>query len=162
MEIEHLFLVKAENKEEAWLKIKRFLENYELISYEKLVPVWEEALNLKEKVFTQHLQQAVEVNRQRLYEFLLTLRNEGYESILDLLSLPQGYLSKQLHLISHFLDGFFGVDSYFYNLEEDSHWLSPLLKRKIESGREMFWLVKVKVFAPSLEPDFEKLRDPLR
>ncbi len=45
--------------------------------------------------------------------------------------MPQGYKSKMLHVITHFLDGFFGIDTFFYNLEEDSHWVSEELQKKI-------------------------------
>ena len=41
----------------------------------------------------------------------------------DFHNIKQGYLSKTLHILSHFLDGFIGIDSYFYNLIDDSHWL---------------------------------------
>jgi len=39
------------------------------------------------------------------------------------------------------LDGFIGIDSVFYNLAEDSHWLSAPLRKTIEQHPEHYWLV---------------------
>src|SRR4030043_54062 len=61
----------------------------------------------------------------------------------DLQELPQGYKSKILHVITHLLDGFFGIDTYFYNLEEDSHWVSEELKEKIKTNPPIFWLLSL-------------------
>ena len=55
----------------------------------------------------------------------------------------QGYESKVLHIITHLVDGFFGADTVFYNLEEDSHWLSDKLTDKIKEQPEKFWLLKI-------------------
>ena len=53
-----------------------------------------------------------------------------------------------LHVITHLLDGFFGIDSYFYNLVEDSHWVSEELRATIKTSPSRYWLIAV-------EADFE-------
>jgi hypothetical protein len=59
----------------------------------------------------------------------------------DLLALKPGYPSKVLHILTHMLDGFIGIDSAFYNLVEDSHWLSEPLRTTILRNPEGYWLV---------------------
>ena len=67
----------------------------------------------------------------------------SYSSLQDLFFIKQGFESKILHTVTHMLDGFIGVDSAFYNLIEDSHWLSPSLRREITSHMHEYWLVRV-------------------
>jgi hypothetical protein len=57
--------------------------------------------------------------------------------------LPQGFRTKMLHVITHFLDGFFGIDTYFYNLEEDSHWVSEQARRRIREAPSDYRLLSV-------------------
>ena len=53
--------------------------------------------------------------------------------------------------MAHLLDGFFGIDSQFYNLPEDSHWLGESLRKQIETGPAEFWLVRVAATLESKE-----------
>jgi hypothetical protein len=66
------------------------------------------------------------------------------ESLGDLESLPQGYQSKTLHTLTHLLDGFFGIDSHFYNLIEGSHGVSAGLRGKIDSSPGGYMLLAVR------------------
>jgi hypothetical protein len=76
----------------------------------------------------------------------------GYESLTDLASVPQGYESKLLHTITHLLDGFFGLDSFFYNLVEESNWISAPFLAKIGKCKEAdFYLVHVQGSFSSLQ-----------
>ncbi len=70
-------------------------------------------------------------------------RGEGVSLLNDLENMPQGYRTKMLHVITHLLDGFFGIDSYFYNLEEDSHQVSEELKKKMAGELTDYWLLPV-------------------
>ncbi|MEJ2057239.1 MAG: hypothetical protein P8X39_05310, partial [Desulfofustis sp.] len=65
----------------------------------------------------------------------------------DLIDLNQGYQSKILHIIAHFLDGFIGIDSVFYNLIDDSHWLSDETRDKIEQQPDRFRLLSLKCYS---------------
>jgi hypothetical protein len=69
----------------------------------------------------------------------------------DLQDVEQGYLSKTLHILSHFLDGFIGIDSYFYNLLDDSHWLPPVTAKAIHRNPHHYWLLHVDCFAATAE-----------
>jgi hypothetical protein len=83
-------------------------------------------------------------NRQVLQKLIGELQAAGINDFNDLSAMPQGFQSKIFHTMAHLLDGFFGIDSRFYNLQEDSHWLSASLRRQIEAGPpEEFWLITV-------------------
>lgn len=92
------------------------------------------------------MEQALRKKRDILENFIKELSEEGYTLLSELKELPQGYLSKVFHLIAHFLDGFFGIDSYFYNLLEDSHWISQPLLKKIKKEPQRFYLIEVIAF----------------
>lgn len=159
MLVEHWFLVRAEDFEKGCSKIRRFLERYQLVAYEK-VSFEDKGIKASEPAFWTQLQQLIAENRKFVEENLKLLKDEGFSEVLDLKDLPQGYLSKQLHLIVHFLDGFFGIDSLFYNLEEDSHWVSRKLYRKLQEKPSGFWLIKARGSSLIEEPLFEKLKHP--
>lgn len=84
----------------------------------------------------------IAANRQLVGELLGELGEGGFEKLTDLLEMRQGYESKLLHSITHLLDGFFGVDTVFYNLEEDSHGISDRLVMAIKANPAGFWLVE--------------------
>ncbi len=156
MLVEHWFLVQAENFKKACSRIRGFLEKYQLIAYERIF--FEKGLRPEDPLFWQKLEETIAQNRHFVEENLELLYREGYQEIPDLKNLPQGYLSKQLHIIVHFLDGFFGVDSFFYNLEEDSHWISPELYRQLKEKNAEFWLVKTRASSLTEGPLFEKFK----
>lgn len=76
-------------------------------------------------------------------ELVDELKDAGVAEVQDLTSLPQGYASKILHTAAHLLDGFIGIDSHFYNLADDSHWLSDQQRNKIEAAPASYWLLQV-------------------
>jgi hypothetical protein len=41
------------------------------------------------------------------------------------------------------LDGFFGIDTYFFNLEEESHWVSVELQKSMEAAPSAYWLLTI-------------------
>ena len=79
-----------------------------------------------------------------VHNFLDSLKDEGFSTLEDLHGLEQGYASKIFHTIAHLLDGFIGIDSHFYNLEEDSHGISPDLEQKILAAPDNYWILRVK------------------
>ena len=92
-------------------------------------------------------------------EFLENLKEEGFESLEDIRSLEKGYLSKILHTIAHLQDGFIGIDSRFYNLEEDSHGVSRHLQQKIAATPHNYWILRVTGrIASAGEDPFDALR----
>ena len=77
------------------------------------------------------------------------LREEGIDTLEQLLDLEQGYETKILHTLTHMLDGFIGIDSFFYNLIEDSHTVSRTLKNTISEFPNEHWLVPVRTGKPA-------------
>ena len=143
--IYHEFLVRAPGLEEAESLVKRFLDRYELVSYVRVDFLEKRSLPAEDPGFAKRLDEAVSLNRRILAEWVKELEGLGIDGVLDLQKLPQGYPSKLLHVIAHLLDGFFGVDSAFYNLVEDSHWVSPELMERIRRAPQGFWLVSAEV-----------------
>ncbi|BAU23950.1 hypothetical protein THC_1586 [Caldimicrobium thiodismutans] len=141
-ESRHLFLVQAENFFLASQKVKHFLERYELVRYDSFF-IEKTHFRADTDTFWLEIERGLIENQKVLKGYLEDLKKEGFTNFSDLLNLPQGYLSKIVHLIAHLLDGFFGIDSYFYNLVEDSHWISPSLKRNIEKTPDNYFLVQV-------------------
>ncbi len=140
--IRHLFLVQAEDFSLASQRVLKFLNSYELVRYDTYF-IESNYLRADSERFWLELEKALEQNQKVLKEYLEELQKEGFGSFSELLKLPQGYLSKILHLVAHLLDGFFGIDSSFYNLVEDSHWISPSLKRDILKEPVRYFLVWV-------------------
>ncbi len=159
MLVEHLFLVGAQDQKSAVSRVKNFLSRYQLVAYEK-VEILPEVYQPDTPTFWERLKEGIARNRAFLEEGLKTLYNEGFKKVLELKDLPQGYLSKELHVVVHFLDGFFGVDSSFYNLEEDSHWVSRHLQQTLRNNPKEFWLIKVRASSLTEEPLFERLKRP--
>lgn len=140
----HYFLVQGEDLKEAVEKVKNFLENYQLVNYDNFSVDEGNSPSATEKNFWKDLEEALEKNVSLLRNYLSELKREG--SILtleDIERIPQGYLSKIFHLVAHLIDGFFGIDSYFYNLVEDSHWISLPLRKNLLKTPERYFLVKV-------------------
>ena len=75
---------------------------------------------------------------------LAHLKEEGVTSLEQLPDLPQGYVTKVLHTLTHLLDGFIGIDSVFYNLVEDSHRISTELMASLRTAPANYWLVPVR------------------
>ncbi len=141
----HEFLVEGQTLSECKGKIKRFFDLYELVSYSDIFFLEPMVLRGDHPGFWDRLSTSESVNRDLLRLWLEELGDTGVRSLEDLIHLPQGYPSKLLHTITHILDGFFGVDSYFFNLIEDSHWVSPGLKSLVEKRPNLYWLISVEV-----------------
>jgi hypothetical protein len=141
MTSEHIFLVEAESHEQALSQVVKFLSSYQLVRYDRFEVKREGIISVQDERFWEVLEKGLQKNYEILQGFIGELKSEGYQLVDDLRSLPQGYLSKLLHLIAHFVDGFFSVDSYFYNLIEDSHFLSLYLKRRMLRVRQNFYLI---------------------
>ncbi len=145
MEIEsrHIFLVQAENRQDAVGQAMHFLQTTELISYDQLNIDESGVLVADSNRFWETLGQGVEKNRAFSRLIMDELQKNGVREATDLLTLPLGYPSKLLHILTHMIDGFFGIDSAFYNLVEDSHWLGDTLDSTIRKTPEQFWLIPV-------------------
>ncbi len=157
MTSEHIFLVEAEDIEQSLSQVVKFLSTYQLVRYDRFEVKRENIIPIYNERFWDVLEGALEKNYEILHRFIEDLKSEGYQLIDDLRTLPQGYLSKLVHLIAHFVDGFFSVDSYFYNLIAASHFISHQLRMHILQTRKNFYLVQATgYFVEKIEP-FEVL-----
>ena len=122
-------------------KVLHFFQNYQLVRYSHINILEEDSVPASSPVFLDRVEKAILKNRRTVHDLIKELQGEGVITLDDLQELPQGYKSKMLHTVTHFLDGFFGIDTYFYNLEEDSHWVSEELQKKIEASPSGYWLL---------------------
>jgi hypothetical protein len=137
----HTLLVKGHDFASARNRVLHFFKQYQLVRYSRVTISEADALNALQDRFMNAVGHALEENRRIVHDLAEELRAEGICTLEDLERIPQGYQSKMLHVITHFMDGFFGIDTFFYNLEEDSHWVSEEFLRKIRSEPSFFWLL---------------------
>jgi len=140
----HEILTRGPDFESSQNRVLRFFQKYELVSYSHVHVIESESLPASSHDFEGSIQKALLKNRQLLHNLLNELQSEGYTTIQDLQTMPQGYKTKIFHVITHLLDGFLGLDTHFYNLEEDSHLVSEALWEKIKANPSQYWLLPVK------------------
>jgi len=141
MKVEHRLLAKAGDAKQAGNQVRKFFKDYELVFYDEIAIEETEIISASSPDFWTSANLAIGRNRQIIQSLLSELSLEGYGHFEDIAEIPQGYLSKIFHVLAHLLDGFFGIDSCFYNLPEGSHWISKKLQKEIESAPEEYWLV---------------------
>lgn len=141
MDIYHEFLVDGQSFDESVQRVELFLGRTQLVRYQKVNVLKGRCLQGTDETFQQRLEMGTNENRRFLREILEELEENGFERLSQLKLLPQGYPSKLIHIASHILDGFFGIDSYLYNLIEDSHWVSDELLNAIKNRPTTFWLI---------------------
>jgi hypothetical protein len=137
----HEILAKGSDLHSCKNKTLQFFQNYQLVRYSRIFI--RESLQSSQPNFWENVEKAVLTNYHLLHELIKDLEGEGFMTIRDLGTMPQGYKSSMLHTITHFVDGFFGIDTYFYNLEEDSHWVSEKLKEEIKNNSDYYWLLSI-------------------
>jgi hypothetical protein len=139
----HIILARCSDFDAAKRKVLHFFEKYELVRYSFIEIKENESLPASTQKFEERLREAILENRRILYGLIQELQAEGVKTLNDLKDLPQGYKSKMLHVITHFVDGFFGIDTYFYNLEDNSHWVTESFLEKIRSAPSDYWLLSL-------------------
>jgi hypothetical protein len=142
LEIAHDILLAGPGFESCRQRVQRFFAGTMLLRYERLLVPEEEAVSGAEDRFGARLAQGLAANRGLVAELLANLKEEGFTALDDLRGLEKGYLSKILHTVAHLQDGFIGIDSRFYNLEEDSHGVSRELQRKIAADPGNYWILR--------------------
>lgn len=145
----HLLLTIGTDQTDAQARVHHFFAKNYLVKYDRVTLLAERTINAGAGDFWKRLEAGVAANRQVVGELVSELGAGGFEKLTDLLEMRQGYESKLLHVISHLLDGFFGVDTGFFNLEEDSHGLSARLAATIRSKPHGFWLVEAECASAS-------------
>jgi len=159
LEARHLLLVEGADRQTAVGLVRRFFARTPLVQYEQIELPDAGTLAGHEPAFQERLTAGLTGNQQVLAGLLVELAEEGVSRLADLQDLGQGYHSKLLHTVAHLLDGFFGIDSHFYNLAEDSHRISDACRTRIAAAPGSFWLVEVigRSQTPG-EDDFARLR----
>ena len=154
MEIPLDFLVAGEDFASCRHRVERFFERTMLVRFDQVQIDEEGSVGAADQAFWQQLDEGIEENRKTVSELAVKLQQEGYTSLAELQDLEKGYLTKILHTIAHLLDGFIGIDSRFYSLEEDSHAISSELRKRIAAEPQKFWIIRVigKIGAASQDP----------
>lgn len=134
-------LVKGSGFEPCREKVLLFFQKYQLVHFSDITIIESGSIPASNPGFHARLQNAIQTNRLILQKLLKELEAEKVLTLADLMDLPQGYKTKMLHVITHFIDGFFGIDTYFYNLIEDSHWISEEMQLIIAGKTFDFWLL---------------------
>lgn len=142
----HVVLAEGDGAENCRQQVLQFFDKTSLVRYDKIV-IDGPSPAASDSAFSNELEKAIEMNRRILKKFVDELGIAGFEQRADLLGLDQGYHSKVLHIIAHFLDGFIGIDSAFYNLIDDSHWLSEETEEKIKKNPDRFRLLFLKCYS---------------
>ena len=137
----HRILIKGPDFSDARKRVLNFFERYQLVRYSHIDILENDSFDAGRSGFKDALNAAITENRKIVRSLVQELRDEGITAVEELGGMPQGYQSKMLHVLTHFLDGFFGIDTYFYNLEEDSHWVSNELLNTMEENPTKFWLL---------------------
>lgn len=144
LENTHHLLVLAPDVDRAVQTGQRFFARTQLVRYDKVEIDRQAVLPATGPDFWPAVDRVILGNRRVLQGIIDELKKAGIRSLDDLAGLPQGYQSKLAHTATHLLDGFFGIDSIFYNLVEDSHWISSSLGREIRRNPEDYQLLPVK------------------
>ncbi|MEW6427445.1 MAG: hypothetical protein AB1568_05355 [Thermodesulfobacteriota bacterium] len=138
---EHHFLVRAPSEDEARALVDRFLRTNNLVRYDSYRVSG--IRTGKDLAGGEALVEMEKENMARMRGICARLAEEGFVSLDSCLGIRQGYISKLFHTLAHLVDGFFGIDSFFYNLIEDSHQVSAALLKQMRESPEVHWLLAV-------------------
>jgi hypothetical protein len=145
----HVVLASGNSCEDARDQVLHFFDSTSLVNYDKILIPDDGEMAGTDTGFNGRLSRGLERNREILAKFMAELEAAQGTSELDFARIPQGYPSKVLHIIAHFLDGFIGIDSAFYNLVDDSHWLPDTTADQIEAEPEKFYLFVLECYSVS-------------
>lgn len=145
----HIVLAAGKNEQQCRQQVLNFFDQTSLVRYDQIVVDDSSHLSGNDKEFSVVLERALDRNRQILAQLVEELGAAGFDKRSDLPKLSQGYTSKVLHIIAHFLDGFIGIDTAFYNLVNDSHWLPQETAARILDEPGRFWLFPLDCYSVS-------------
>ncbi|GBE52733.1 hypothetical protein BMS3Bbin14_01208 [bacterium BMS3Bbin14] len=141
--VNHSFMVTGPDLDTCGQHVRFFLDTTQLVRYDLVAIDPEHSIHGTDPRFQPELDLVVAANQAILAELLGELRQEGCRQLDDLLTLPQGFQSKLLHTMSHLLDGFFGIDSRFFDLDEDSHRITAKRRQQIKDTPDQCWLIGI-------------------
>ena len=143
---QHNILVAGDSFAHCNQQVHKFFDLTTLVIYDCIEIREQTSVSGLDTDFLEIIDQAQLTNREIAKRLIAEISHSGISKTEDLINIEQGYLSKTFHLLSHFLDGFIGIDSYFYNLLDDSHWLSAESRQLIEKTPAHYWLLHVDGF----------------
>lgn len=147
----HLVLVNGDSYEKCQGHVTKFFELTSLVNYDRIDISKKKSVAATDPEFDARLNGAIAHNKNTLKNFVIELEQAGLKTSADLLELESGYPSKTLHIVAHFLDGFIGIDSFFYNLIDDSHWLPSTTRSAVEKEKEHHWLIYLEGYSGTPE-----------
>lgn len=147
----HNVLVTADTFDNACTQVEEFFASTMLVRYDKIDIDRQLCYSAEDDNFDHILQNNIETNRKTLQKFINEFEKTGITAIAELHTVECGYPSKLLHIITHFLDGFIGIDSKFYNLHEDSHWVSETILQEITEKASSYWLIHINGYSETPE-----------
>ncbi len=148
---DHYVLVSGSSFTNCSKQVTDFFERTLLVRYDHISIHKEECIPGNDPSFLSCIEDKIENNRKQLKKLIGDLEATGMHSASDLLNLEQGYPSKVLHIITHFLDGFIGIDTVFYNLLDDSHWLPEITLKAMYASPDNYWLIRLLGFSATPE-----------
>ena len=140
---QHNILLGGESFVHCSDQVHKFFDLTSLVIYDCIEIQEEKSTSGLSADFFHLIELAEDKNRQRVQRLINELHQAGISTTRDLINLEQGYLSKTFHILSHLLDGFIGIDSHFYNLLDDSHWLSVNTRELISHNPAHYWFLHV-------------------
>ncbi len=146
---QHKVLLSGDSFDHCCDQLHRFFDLTSLVIYDCIEARKELSFSGLDGAFFTQVTAAEDRNRTMVSELIAELEKNGIQHSEDLQHIAQGYLSKTLHILSHFLDGFIGIDSFFYNLLDDSHWLPAQTRITIDNNPSHYWLVHIDCYSAS-------------
>ena len=146
---QHKILVAGDSFVHCCDQVHRFFDLTSLVIYDCIQVIDDKCFNGLDDIFFAELARAEARNRATVASLVDELQQTGAKTIADLRHLEHGYPSKVLHVLSHLLDGFIGIDSHFYNLPADSHWLGEETLATIKADPAAFWLIHIDRYSAS-------------
>ena len=146
----HELLVRGDDFASCERQVLRFFAQTLLLRYERPRVVAARSLPATDPAFRERVDMGLAANRRELAQLLAELQVSGVSTLSEACELPTGYRSKILHIIAHFVDGFIGIDSHFYNLIEDSHGLTAEGWGRIAAEADKYWLLYLEAHAESV------------
>ena len=131
--------------------MQEFFDNTLLGRYDQITIRQAKSYSGSDTGFSDELQKSIAANKKTLNKFIDEFAKTGFQSVKDLKEVECGYPSKLLHIITHFLDGFIGIDTTFYNPIDDSHWLPGHTAEAIEANPDHFWLIHLDGYSETPE-----------
>lgn len=144
---QHKILVAGDSFEQCCFRVRRFFDLTSLVIYDCIQVIDELCRQGLDADFFPELTKAEQKNLLTINALIDELESAGINRIGDLRSKDPGYRSKVFHVLAHMIDGFIGIDSYFYNLESDSHRLSDTERRQLRATPEKYWLIHIDCFS---------------